>query len=173
MDKVIISQASIADMKTIQLIGRQTFSETFASANTKADMDHYLAQNFSDEKVASELSNTDSLFYIACIDEKPIGYLKLNVGAAQTELQEEVSVEIERIYVLQAYHGKRVGQALYQKALDTAIQHGKTNLWLGVWEENHRAIQFYIKNGFVPFDKHIFKLGADEQVDILMRKVLK
>jgi ribosomal protein S18 acetylase RimI-like enzyme len=46
-------------------------------------------------------------------------------------------------------------------------------VWLGVWEENTRAINFYQKNGFVAFDKHIFKLGSDEQTDIMMRLQLK
>ncbi|MBT6866610.1 MAG: GNAT family N-acetyltransferase, partial [Candidatus Marinimicrobia bacterium] len=32
-----------------------------------------------------------------------------------------------------------------------------------------RAIKFYEKNGFVPFDKHIFKLGNDKQTDIMMK----
>jgi len=42
-------------------------------------------------------------------------------------------------------------------------------IWLGVWEENPRAINFYKKNGFVEFDKHIFTLGDDEQTDIMMK----
>lgn len=42
-------------------------------------------------------------------------------------------------------------------------------VWLGVWEENPRAISFYRKNSFVEFDKHIFVLGDDEQTDILMK----
>ena len=45
-------------------------------------------------------------------------------------------------------------------------------VWLGVWEENQRAIRFYEKNGFIAFDKHIFKLGEDEQTDIMMKKTL-
>jgi ribosomal protein S18 acetylase RimI-like enzyme len=44
-------------------------------------------------------------------------------------------------------------------------------VWLGVWEENSRAINFYKKNGFIEFDKHIFKLGDAEQTDIMMRKI--
>ena len=46
-------------------------------------------------------------------------------------------------------------------------------LWLGVWEKNPRAINFYKKNGFEEFDKHIFRLGNDEQTDIMMRLKLQ
>lgn len=119
-----------------------------------------------------ELSNEESLFFIAWGDNVPIGYLKINIGDAQTELQDPLALEIERIYVKSTQHGKRIGQKLYHKALGIAQQTNKKSIWLGVWEKNSRAIRFYEKNGFVAFDKHIFKMGEDEQTDIMMRKTL-
>jgi ribosomal protein S18 acetylase RimI-like enzyme len=95
--------------------------------------------------------------------------LKINFGDAQTELKDNKSVEIERIYVLQAFQGKKLGQALYEKAISIAKEMKVKYVWLGVWEQNHRALQFYKKNGFVQFDTHIFKLGNDEQTDIMMK----
>jgi diamine N-acetyltransferase len=62
-----------------------------------------------------------------------------------------------------------VAQKLYEKALDLAKQSAVDFVWLGVWEENARAIRFYQKNGFVEFDRHIFKLGEDPQTDIMMK----
>jgi len=79
------------------------------------------------------------------------------------------SLEIERFYVPKEFHGKSVGQILYDKAIQVAKQKNAECVWLGVWEENSRAISFYKKNGFVAFDKHIFKLGNDEQTDIMMK----
>ena len=58
---------------------------------------------------------------------------------------------------------------MLDEVLKIAKQLAVKSVWLGVWEENHRAIQFYSKNGFVEFDKHIFKLGDDEQTDIMMK----
>jgi len=57
--------------------------------------------------------------------------------------------------------------------MQVAHQNEVDYVWLGVWEENPRAIRFYQKNGFVEFDKHIFKLGDDKQIDIMMKKVVK
>jgi len=172
MSAIIITKATTKDVAIVQNIGRQTFYETFAESNTEEDMAKYLDENFSTEKVSAELNNPDSNFFIAWDEDKAIGYLKLNIGKAQTELQDETSLEIERIYVKSEYHGKRVGQILYDKALEVATAHNKQSIWLGVWEENPRAIKFYEKNGFVAFDKHIFKMGSDEQTDIMMSKQL-
>lgn len=172
MEHIKISKASIGEIDTIQQIGRETFFETFAASNTAADMKKYLDENFHQDKLSAEIKQPDSQFYIAWEDQHAIGYLKVNAGQAQTELQDESSLEIERIYVLSAYHGKKVGQLLYEKALEVARLLKKSSIWLGVWEENPRAIKFYSKNGFVAFDQHIFKMGEDEQTDIMMRREL-
>lgn len=172
MEQIEITIAYLKDLGTIQVIGRQTFLETFADSNTEDDMNEYLEENFNEQKVRSELENADSSFFIAWENEIPVGYLKVNVGIAQTELQDNTSLEIERIYVKSSHHGKKVGQLLYEKALEMGLLQNKVYLWLGVWEENLRAIRFYEKNGFVAFDKHIFKVGNDKQTDIMMKKIL-
>ncbi|RZL97824.1 MAG: GNAT family N-acetyltransferase [Pedobacter sp.] len=172
MDTITIRKATLDEVATVQQIGRETFFETFAQLNTEADMQKYLKENFSEEKVLAELYHPDAQFIIAWEGSVPIGYLKVNTGSGQTELQDESALEIERIYVKRAYHGQRVGQLLYEKALAIAQAQGKYYIWLGVWEKNPKAIRFYQKNGFVAFDKHIFKLGEDQQTDILMKKLL-
>lgn len=156
----------------MQDISKLTFQEAFAESNTTEDMYQYLTTNFSLDKLSDELSEGDSRFFIAWDGLRAVGYLKVNSGMSQTDLKETHSLEIERIYVLIAYYGKQVGQLLYEKAVEVAVESGKTSIWLGVWEQNPRAIRFYQKNGFVPFGSHVFKMGSDEQTDILMRMVL-
>ena len=167
-----IRAISISDLAQLQKIGKTTFAETFTEHNTKEDLDKYLEESFSNEKLSSELNNPYSSFYFAEIEDNVVGYLKINLGASQTELKDNEALEIERIYVLQAYHGKKIGQLLFNKAIEIAKEHKAQYVWLGVWEENHRALQFYKKNGFVQFDTHIFKLGNDEQTDIMMKLAL-
>ena len=135
-------------------------------------MQKYLEESFSSEKMSKEINTPESRFFIAWEEENPVGYLKVNTGKAQTELQDDFSLEIERIYVKSSHHGKKVGQLLYEKALEIASEEGKKYIWLGFWEENKRAVSFYKKNGFEEFDKHIFRLGSEEQTDLMMKKVL-
>lgn len=172
MTAIHITQASIKDLAILQDLGKQTFYETFAPHNSEEQIRRYLTESFAAEKLTRELNHPDSLFFIAWEAGDPVGYLKVNSGNAQTELQDPRSLEIERIYVKSSHHGKKVGQLLYGKALETAIEQKKEYLWLGVWEENHRAVSFYKKNGFEEFDKHIFTLGNEEQTDLMMKKIL-
>jgi len=169
MSPIIIRKATISDLEIIQEISKQTFIETFAAVNTPENMENYVRENFNSVQVASEINNRESAFYLASLENEIIGYMKLNIGNAQTEKQKENNLEIHRIYVLQAFHGKKMGQLLLDEAIKIAQQTGVESIWLGVWEENQRALQFYSKNGFVEFDKHIFTLGNDVQTDLLMR----
>lgn len=169
MANVEIKKVNINDIDQLQKIGRQTFYETFSAGNTEDNMKKYLEEGFSFEKLTNEINDTNSEFYFAVFETNVVGYLKINFGQSQTELQDEKAIEIERIYVLKDFHGKSVGQMLYDKAIQISRQKSADFIWLGVWEENPRAIRFYKKNGFVEFDKHIFKLGNDEQTDIMMK----
>lgn len=173
MKNIEVVSVSLHDIDQLQKISRQTFFETFSAMNTEENMKKYLEEELTVEKLAAELNNKNAAFYFAKLDDKIIGYLKLNVGHAQTELKDEKALEIERIYVLKEFLGKNVGQLLYQKAIEVAKQADAEYVWLGVWEENQRAINFYKKNGFVEFDKHLFKLGNEEQTDIMMKLNLK
>ncbi len=164
-----VVRIGIKDINRLQKIGKQTFAETFSSVNSEENMNEYLESRFSETKLKNELSDENSEFYFAESGGEVVGYLKVNFGQSQTEIKDHNALEIERIYVLKNFHGKKVGQMLYKKALELAKKRQVDYVWLGVWEQNFRAIRFYEKNGFVPFDKHIFKLGNDEQTDIMMK----
>jgi ribosomal protein S18 acetylase RimI-like enzyme len=167
--EIKIEQINQSHIEALQQIGRQTFAETFAESNTAANMAKYLEEAYSFEKINDELNNPNSFFYFAIMDEKVVGYLKLNMGGSQTELKDNDAIEIERIYVLKAFQGKKVGQLLFDKAIEVAKAKHVAYVWLGVWGENKRALQFYTKNGFVEFDQHVFVLGDEAQTDIMMK----
>ena len=170
---ITIVQINDSHIAALQQIGRQTFSETFAESNSAENMAKYLEEAYSYEKLNAELNDPNSIFYFAKMAQKVIGYLKLNFGASQTELKDKNALEIERIYVLKEFQGKKAGQLLFDKAIEIAKEHHVAYVWLGVWENNKRAHQFYTKNGFIEFDQHIFVLGDEAQTDIMMKLELK
>jgi len=172
MENIIVEKVILKDVNQLQKVSKQTFLEAYSAGNIEENMAKYLEESFSMEKLTSELNNEYAAFYFALLNNNVIGYLKLNFGESQTELKDDKGLEIERIYVLHEFLGKKVGQVLYEKAMQIADQINADYVWLGVWEENRRAISFYKKNGFEEFDKRIFRLGDDEQTDIMMKKKL-
>lgn len=154
-------------------IGRETFYNSFGPPhNTEQNIQHYLNEKFTLEKITNEILQPQSQFFFVMHHDQIIGYVKLNSGTAQTEVVKGNSIEIERIYVTNSYQGKGVGQYIFDEAVKIAKEKQAAFLWLGVWDRNKRAIQFYERNGFKIFDKHTFMLGSDKQTDIMMKLVL-
>jgi ribosomal protein S18 acetylase RimI-like enzyme len=169
MKNITLKRVFLHDVRELQKISKDTFVETFSAVNSEEDMNKYLEESLSLKKLSSELEDKNSEFYFAEKNNKVIGYLKINFGSSQTELKEDKGLEIERIYVLKDFQGEKIGQLLYNNALSIAKEKHAEYVWLGVWEKNLRAINFYKKNGFVEFDKHVFQLGNDAQTDIMMK----
>jgi len=169
---ITIQKAQPSDVEELLSLSRKTFYDAFEHLNNKDDFEAYTAIAFTSQKLLGELENPHSQFYFAIIDDEKVGYMKLNYSSAQTELRDEDSVEVERIYVLAGQQGKKIGNQLLDYAIDKAKDEGKHFIWLGVWEHNQAAQRFYERNGFKAFGNHKFWVGKDEQTDILMRKDL-
>ena len=132
MENITTRRVTLSDIAELQKIGRLTFFETFSWGNTEENMKKYLEEGFSIEKLTNEINDENSEIYFAQLDNTVIGYLKLNFGKSQTELKDDTAIEIERIYVPQEFHGKKVGQVLYEKALQIAKEMNANYVWLGL-----------------------------------------
>lgn len=150
-------------------ISKKTFVDAFEKHNDPEDFSAYIDYAFDREKLRRELIDKDSDFFFVYLDESLVGYFKLNQNDAQTDIKLEDSMELERIYVLEAFQGKKIGEWMLSKAIKIALDKGKQFLWLGVWEMNTSAIKFYQKHGFAKFGTHPYYVGNDRQTDWLMR----
>ena len=159
----------INHLEEVLHIAKATFVETFGHLNDPIDFDTYVEKAFAREQIAKELSTKASAFYLLTLEGEPAGYLKINRPPAQSDINDQESLEIERIYVYHKHHGKGLGKLLYDKALEEAKEAGLKFIWLGVWEKNEKALRFYKARGFYKFAEHPFKLGDDLQTDDLMR----
>lgn len=164
-----IAKAELSELNLLREIAVRTFTESFSDQNSEDDMQLYLEQNLSLDKLEREMSDTFSVFYLGYCNAVAVAYLKLNFDKSQTETHKADSLEVERIYVLKEYKGRGIGKQLLGKTVEIAKKAKLKNISLGVWEKNTEAIAFYRKHGFKEFGNHLFILGKDAQVDILMR----
>lgn len=163
-----IFKAEIEHVKWLQEIACQTFKETYAAYNTVEDMNAYLKEHFNETSLKCSLSDKQTLFYLAKDKDIIVGYIKTNFKPIPNDSLQGKGIELERIYVLKSYIGSGLGLLLLQKAIAVAAENQCDYLWLGVWEHNPRAINFYNKNGFQIIGEHQFLLGRDLQRDHLL-----
>ena len=170
MNSIAVRLARLDEYKTLAECGRETFYETWKDYNTESDMQVYLKEAFDDKKIQKDLENSElNTFYLAFDEETLIGYAKVRNDRSPAEFDGDKALEIERVYVRTKYHGSPAGKLLMAACLDKAKIEKYDWIWLGVNIDNHRAIAFYYKYGFVKFGTKMFKLGDAEDQDYLMK----
>jgi len=172
MQPIIIRHATPADAELIADLSRQTFYESFAAFNTREDIDKFMNEQFTKAALMKEVITPGNIFLLAYIDNQVKGYARMKESENPAELGNIEAIEIARIYACTNAIGKGIGKTLMQKCIDIAKENKKQIIWLGVWQKNQRAIDFYLKWGFEIFSEHDFVLGNDVQCDWLMKKLL-
>jgi ribosomal protein S18 acetylase RimI-like enzyme len=176
--KTFVRLATIADAARLSQLAASTFRETFEGENAPEDMTRYLAEAFTPNRQASEITDPSGAVLLAehrdtSRDAELVGYVHLVSRPAPAAVQGPAPLELKRLYVARAWHGHGVAPALMDAALDVARERGAQALWLGVWERNPRAVAFYRKYGFTRVGEHTFGLGADAQTDWLFARPLE
>src|SRR5215204_1560867 len=169
-----IRSATAPDAGILARIAWQSFYDAFADhpKNAPEDMKTYMDEAFSEAALAEDLADQDSIYYVAEIDGVMVGYAKLKQNSREPCVSGANPIELCRLYSVSEYIGRGIGKALMLKCLDHAQENGHDLMWLGVWEFNFRAQEFYKKFGFEKCGEHIFQLGSDPQTDwILERKI--
>jgi ribosomal protein S18 acetylase RimI-like enzyme len=173
----LIRPATVADAPRLSRLAVTTFRDTFERENTPEDMARYLAETFTPEQQAAEITDPSGTILLAEFrgasgEAELVGYAHLVAGPAPAAVQGPAPLELKRLYVARAWHGQGVAQALMDAVLTVAHARGAEALWLGVWERNPRAVAFYHKYGFTRVGEHTFMLGTDAQTDWLLARPL-
>jgi len=167
-----IRTATPADAGPLAALAERTFRDTFADDNSTDDIEAYVRDSFSLDRVRAELADDVNTFLLAFTDgdQRPDGYAKLRTGTTDPSVTGPDPVELQRLYVDRTAMGRGVGAALMRATLDAARSAGYRTLWLGVWERNARAISFYERWQFETVGDHVFRLGSDHQTDLIMMR---
>lgn len=169
---VTIRPAQQGDARPLAELAEYTFREAFGATNSAADMAMHCRQSYGETIQAAEIAASDRLTLLATVDGILAGFTQLRWGAAPECVRAEKPGEILRFYLRGEFHGTGVAAALMDAALAALRERGATTAWLGVWEQNPRAIAFYRKRGFTEVGAQIFVLGTDHQRDKVFARPL-
>jgi ribosomal protein S18 acetylase RimI-like enzyme len=157
-----------SDAAPLSRFAEAIFRETFGNTNTEADMNIHCARTFGASRQLAEILAPDMSTILAEVDSVVVGFGQLRTGQAPACVQSHNPSEIYRLYVDSRWHGKEIAQQLMSLLLEKAFAAGADSVWLGVFENNPRAIAFYEKSGFQRAGEHTFTLGTDKQRDLVM-----
>lgn len=170
----MLVRVKIDHLQTLRDLEVETYRDTFGPYIVEEDLEDYFSTVLSLEQIEKDLLNPESETYFVLNEEQEIcGFLKINWGQAQTEpVEMDKSFEIQRIYVKKECQGAGFGKEMFTFALHQAKSRGFEWAWLGVWERNFKAQDFYYRFGFERFSEHEYPTGDTVDIDWLLRKKL-
>lgn len=166
---MVIRPAQLSDLFALRELSIDAFRNAYADENTPEDMRLYISAHFSEEALLEELNDPHKHFILAFDNDELVGYAKLNLKSEQ-QYGLEHSLEIARLYTKPQRIGQGIGKQLVASVEEYARIHKHDAIWLGVWQRNFRAVNFYQREGFRITGTLQFVLGVDVQDDFLMLK---
>lgn len=161
-----VRPAFLDDVEVLVDLARRTFYETFVGTCSDADMDLFLATTYTVENFAAELAAPHSWYLLLESPTGPLGYSRLALDPQPPSFLAGLpALELVRFYLDRPAHGTGAAHLLMQANIDLAAAQGYSRLYLGVWENNHRAQRFYQKWGFRRVGEKVFLVGTDAQTD--------
>lgn len=153
-----IVRAKENDYELLSVLGSRTFMESHGSSAGKADIDRYVMEKYNHGVFKAELSAPKNLYHIIYQNGLAAGYSKIILNARHPAIVEKNASKLERLYLLKDFYDLKLGSELFAFNLELSKKNGQKGMWLFVWKENHRAVNFYKKAGFGIIGSHDFKI---------------
>lgn len=171
----MIRKANTSDAAALAELAAVTFPLACPPESTPEDIAAHLANTLSAANFASYLADPDITVMVIDVDGELLGYSMLvarpaqdpEVSAALTLLP---SAELSKCYVHPDHHGLGAAAELMKASIEQAGAEGATGVWLGVNDQNARAIRFYEKSGFRKVGTKTFTLGNSVEHDFVMER---
>jgi len=156
---VTIVKATTEDATLLADIGRITFIESHGHSAPAADIDAYVAAKYSPAILQEELSDPGNIYHILYHARQAAGYSKIIFHTPPPGIPKQNFTKLERIYLLKEFYQLKLGYELLRFNIDLSQKNNQAGMWLYVWKENHRAVNFYTKTGFHITGSYDFKLS--------------
>jgi len=172
---LVVRQANANDANQISKLGSLVFSRTFGHSVEPHHLQAYLEESYGMEATVTDIENPLKSMFVATegADGEIVGFALLTRGSSEPCVEHlKDAVELQRIYVHPDRHRNGAGRKLATSLEALAKQEGFVHMWLGVWQENHKARQVYEKWGYKKVGVHDFTIGGIVQTDDIMLKQL-
>ncbi len=174
---VNVRYAGPTDAEGLSELAAVTFPLACPPGSAPEAIAEFIAGNLAQESFARYLVDADRSLLLAEDDSGLVGYMMLIAGdPGDPDVARSVTIrptiELSKVYVLPGGHGRGVAAVLMDAAFDEARTREASGIWLGVNQQNARAIRFYEKSGFSIVGEKTFSLGPELHHDFVMERRL-
>lgn len=157
MTKIV--EAKIEHYEILAEIGKKSFLEAHGHSASKEDIVSYVNKNFNSEVFHKELANSNNIYHLIYHNNQIAGYSKIVLNVENVNIVDQNVTKLERLYLLKEFYSLNLGAKLFKFNVELSLKNNQKGIWLAVWVENQRAINFYNKKGFKIVGKYDFQIS--------------
>ena len=170
--RIMYATPTPSDGPALAAMARRCFTETFGRRYAKPDLGAFLDAAYGPAGMLADLEDAQVDFRIALAGKEIVAYAKISPLKAPAAGPRPGALELQQIYVLQPWQGKGVAESLMEWALERARQRRAPEIYLTVFDDNHRAKRFYARHGFADAGGCLFQCGSSIEDDRIWRRSL-
>ena len=170
MTAPLIRHATLDDVDVLCRLGATTFRETYRAISDPREVDEYAETHFTPAKIQGWLARPDARTLLAFVVDTPVGYAHVRRAKVPDCVADREAVELSRLYLLASAQGTGLGGALIAAALAEVTALGGRTVWLGAYDRNVKALQFYARRGFAQVGTHEFEFGGQIYADPVLTR---
>ena len=144
----MIIKASLQHAKVLSELGAETFYKAHKDSAPAHEIATYMRRVYSLDAIEKELTNPVNIYHIIKHEDTAAGFSKIEFTMKHPAITLEHVSKMNQIYLLDSFHGLKLGAKLLSYNIDYSKSRGQNGMWLVVWVGNITAIDFYKKFGF-------------------------
>ncbi|HTL76974.1 MAG TPA: GNAT family N-acetyltransferase [Casimicrobiaceae bacterium] len=149
---VTIAPAGAGDIGVVQSLADHVWRSHYPGIISTAQIDYMLEQGYAREALLRYVEAAGAGLALARIDDEPVAFVAWRQSGSG-------AMNLEKLYVAPAHHGKGVGRALIEHVADAARRSGCRELTLNVNRNNESSIRAYEHCGFAIRERGDFPIG--------------
>ena len=170
---IAIRRAEPRDADQLAVLGMQVWVDNYAKSGIHPAIARYVLDTFTPAKFATMLLDPDTLILLAERGRHVIGMTVVALGNRTEHCDEEAQAEIDRLYVQEPFCNAGIGAQLIAAVQGELESRRYRAVWLEVWIENERALNFYARHAFDDIGTAYFELEGKEHENRVLLKRLR
>ena len=167
-NEVTVRSAGRQDAAALAALAREAFREAYLDMLDLDEIEDYVSKNFTPDSFGADLEDEASTVLVATLGPRLIGYAQVKRSHWPDCVTGPAPIELARLYLRREATGKGIGATLMRAVHAEARRRQGETLWLGVYDRNERARDFYKRWGFVDVGTKAFWFGGRSYDDPVM-----
>lgn len=170
-DAITYRKALVEDAVKLSVLYKQVYIQTYGTDGVSDEFANFITQQFAIERIKNTVLQNPDAIWVAVYRNNLVGVCETEFDK-KSHVGEIIAPELNKLYILEWFCGRGIGEKLLAMAEATAREKGQTQMWLWVLESNARAIGFYKKHGYREIGKASFQMETNRYENKVMLKNL-